>query len=325
MWNNEQFGSILLKIGRLFLIWPSLQLKGSSNHKYVCLIYTVFSISLYLYSTKGRFETIYTVSNSTATVFSVLDQFSQSCSCFFNIIPCIYLAFVKVDSYIKFFRKIKELGNVLRNDWLQSRKQCWIFFIFQSIVFMGLIFNVYVLTNYYEVGIYSYFLMRDIEFFQWSLNACIMFFCTMWIRNLFVELNNRIVITTKEKLARNLTVEEINRKTFNDVYRTKNEQSYSNVSLHFEICKLVNLFNDVFGLNILFLIVNCIVLLLFNVAVCAMYGLKSGNPVYGSTHDVSLLFCRFQRIFVLLVSSHEKFHSKNSREFNDIILFRWYQ
>ncbi|XP_045464431.1 uncharacterized protein LOC123673790 [Harmonia axyridis] len=83
---------------------------------------------------------------------------------------------------------------------------------------------------------------------------------------MFRELNNRIVDKMELKLKGKFTIYQMGMMMCNEnrPHKVTSEFSNSYVALHYELSKLVTQFNEVFGLNILLLIIICIIELLIS-------------------------------------------------------------
>ncbi|KAL3289158.1 hypothetical protein HHI36_003594 [Cryptolaemus montrouzieri] len=117
---------------------------------------------------------------------------------------------------------------------------------------------------------------------------------------LFMEINNQIALQVEKDFRRKQHFPL--RKTIAPIIALERNKLKYFISVHNEICDLVDDFNSIFGFNVVLIVFNSMLNILFNSGLIAVYASKDSTALKGVHYGIDLTISRFQWITVSLVS-----------------------
>ncbi|KAL3289160.1 hypothetical protein HHI36_003596 [Cryptolaemus montrouzieri] len=233
-------------------------------------------------------------------ILSILDQVSQTLLHVSNLVSSTWLTYFSQTSYQEFTKKLARISKILNLPWLKLKSLYKLFMVFVIFICAAIGYDAYIWISTLGMECFKLYALKGIQFFQCSLNAFMMYSFSLHIKNLFKEINNHIALQVEKDFRRKQHFPL--RKTIAPIIALERNKLKYFISVHNEICDLVDDFNSIFGFNVVLIVFNSMLNILFNSGSIAVYASKDSTALKGVHYDIDLTISRFQWITVSLVS-----------------------
>ncbi|KAL3289159.1 hypothetical protein HHI36_003595 [Cryptolaemus montrouzieri] len=282
----------------ILLILPPLSDK-IRFYKCYTLIAAICLTAVFVCSSIGRYNMIY-ATVELEPILSILDQVSQTLLHVSNLVSSTWLTYFSQTSYQEFTKKLARISKILNLPWLKLKSLYKLFMVFVIFVCAAIGYDAYIWISTLGMECFKLYALKGIQFFQCSLNAFMMYSFSLHIKNLFKEINNQIALQVEKDFRRKQHFPL--RKTIAPIIALERNKLKYFISVHNEICDLVDDFNSIFGFNVVLIVFNSMLNILFNSGLIAVYASKDSTALKGVHYGIDLTISRFQWITVSLVS-----------------------
>lgn len=246
---SNNWMNILLNLCTVLGVQPQYDLKNKTFirvefYKYYSVIVSICLVFVYLVSTWGRIKEVYAEEKSAFILTDMIKCFLLTCVHIYTSLKITFSDFEKLGKLLEFLSPMNNQSALMKKNLFQTIKFQLVFIsLFEPSI---IVFDTYAYGNYFGYAINNYYILEYCQFYILFIIILLAYNIIMEIKRRFNFLGNTI-IESAQTLTKCKGITLVNSKT-----KKSSAEIYVLNSQYNKLYEIVSIFNDVFGIVILF-------------------------------------------------------------------------